>query len=443
MSSRWVLPLVCVLAAAAGVAGWRLLSSASNDPDAAADGAGGPGGRSRPARAGGRPPRTPPPVVDAAATDGTAKDSVRVAREQAAMLVVEAGRLSGAEQAARLESAFDLLDRVERAEPGNHEVPFWRGLAAVLANDRDVAERALARLQVLSPLGERDPRIHYLVCVTLLAFEPEKADVALKAARRARALDATFMPQPVLLATYRALSLTAAKLVTQRSPDYAVQYLRDAVTIAKLLGNEADALVARRSLAIAYQRASRWVEATEAWEGLAKDGPGVADFEFGLANAYSAQNRWEEAAAHFTKVLDLVAAGRAPPDQVHLLQESRLRRGNCHRLLERPAEALADLEAYVKESPEDGRGHYWVGMVHFDSRDDPEAALPHLREARRLMPYCEEPLRALLRVYDVALPDEAKAAELRKELEEGAEARKKERERVAKERPEGWIGLCE
>jgi len=45
-------------------------------------------------------------------------------------------------------------------------------------------------------------------------------------------------------------------------------------------------------------------------------------------------------------------------------------------------------------------------------------------------------------VYTVQLPDAAKAAALRTEIDEGLEARKKERTRVAKERSDD-SGVCQ
>jgi tetratricopeptide (TPR) repeat protein len=344
----------------------------------------------------------------------------------------------------KIPPAIALLDRAEAVEPGNPDVLVWRGLAAVMADDEAGARAVARRLLVKTPLGQREPRLHLLNAFVALRFE-EKPEKALQALRTARTLGGTTFlggdpPSEIFdRMMHRVLAALAVEYLNANQADAAVLALREAARVAR--DWPVEAITTRRLLAKAYERGGRFVEAEEEWASLVSQFPAVADFRMGYGSTLAIQLRYEAAAEEFRTALRLLEQGRVPARDVPSVAEARMRLGNCLRHLGRLEEAKVELTRYRDEHPEDGRAHYWLGVLHFDALEQPAAALPHFQKARELLPFCDEPLRDLLRVYSTALADVEKARALEKEIEEGAAARREAREKVAKERPNAGT-LC-
>jgi tetratricopeptide (TPR) repeat protein len=411
----WIAAALVLLAGAGGFLAWRALAAR----DAADDDT---------------------VVVPAAAPAGTEMDPrLRAAIE----LVLAAERTPEPEaRAAKAREAVAKIVEAERSRTGDPaELAFWRGLAGVTAKDEREAKAALDRVRSTSRLGSRDSRAYYLHARVLIAFEPDRLDVAVRRLRTLRSQAPEFMTEPVERALFDALRIQAAKHVNRRDADGGVSLLQEAVTLTRT--DPAKRIDARRELVRALGRAGRWMESRDEATALLElsKGRSLPD-RYMLAVAHAAQNQWSPAVEHYSAVVAAIDAGTVPEPGATVLREAILRRGNARRYLGDLPGAKADLERYVRELPDDGRGHYWLGMHYLDGLVDPKGALPHLERARALLPYCEDSLRALLMIYEVQVPDEAKAKALRKEIEEGAEARKKERERVAKDRT-NESGICQ
>jgi tetratricopeptide (TPR) repeat protein len=368
--------------------------------------------------------------------------------EDAAHLLVEAQLLLRAVEKEgdprKIPPAVEFLDRAEAIDPSNAEVIVWRGIAAVMASDEAASRAAAKRLLVKTALGQREPRLHFLNALVALRFE-DAPEEALQELRTAKILGGTdFMkgdpPSELYDRTaHRVLTALAVKFLNNGQGDAAVQALREAARLAR--DWPVEAIATRRFLAKAYERAGRFLESEEEWKSLVEQFPAVADFRVGYASVLAIQLRYEAAAKEFREALRLLDAGKVPPRDVAAVAEARMRLGNCLRHLGRLDEAKKELVRYRDERPEDGRGHYWLGILYFDALEQPAEALPHLEKARALLPYCDEPLKDLLRVYATAIPDAEKTRAIEKEIEEGAKARREERLRVSKERPNAGA-LC-
>jgi tetratricopeptide (TPR) repeat protein len=391
--------------------------------------------------------RTPEP-----AAAGVSDDDVKALLLEAQQLLIAVEKDGDVKKIA---PAQELLKKAEALEPTDAKIAMWRGIASVMEEDEAGARAAVARIRTRSPFGEREPRLHYLGALVHLIFE-RKPGEALQALRRAERLaeaegERLGMPRPAEWgraflggsppkelyerALYRVLRAYAEELVNAKRADEAVQALREAARVAR--NWPVAAVATRRDLAVVYSHGLRWIEAEEEWRALVKDFPGVADLHRGLASVHGAQLQYDEAEKEYAEALRLLETGKVPAEERIDVLESRLRRGNSLRHLGRLEEARVEIEKYVQEVPDDGRGHYWLGYLFFDALDRPADAVPHLRRAQELLPHCDEPLQALLRIYEIALGDAAKAAEIRRELEDEAKvrARKERREQVAKEHP--------
>ena len=80
-------------------------------------------------------------------------------------------------------------------------------------------------------------------------------------------------------------------------------------------------------------------------------------------------------------------------------------------------------------------------MLWFDGHDDPAKALPYLERSYRAAPWCEVYGRVLLQLYEVRMPDPAKAASLRREMEANASAHQAKMAALAKESRDG-VSIC-
>ncbi|HVG94856.1 MAG TPA: tetratricopeptide repeat protein [Planctomycetota bacterium] len=408
--TSWRLALLLGTAVAAGIGAWALVRPADTADDA---------------------PRASPD------TPSAVEDSL----QEAANNLKAADGAVGHQREIAIEAARRRLRDLTLEAPRDPRVAFWSGMGAVFAKDEQGARADHSRMRTLPGVTARDPAWRYLGAMIVLEFEPQKPEPALRALRALQAEAPRYMPEPVDRAVYRALLQTAVVRVEPREAESVVQLVKEAVERAK--DDPVRAVESRRMLAYAYSRAGRYVEAQEQWEWLVERSEGqAADFLAGLGNGLAMQNQWERAVEAFGRALVLRAKGQAMRMDDPALDEILLRRGNCYRLLGRTDLARADFEAHLATHPEDHRAMYWLGTLFLDPLDEPERARDHLEKARALAPYCDSYLRLLLQVYEMRQPDAAKAADLRKVIEEGADARKKERERMGKEHREGRF-ICE
>ena len=407
-----VAALVPVLAVGLGVAGWLAL----------------------------RPAPVRPAGEEAAAKKGV--DPALERRLGEAMLLIKAAdEAEGPTCKTRASEAAEILDALERDHPDEPEVPYWRGFAAIFADDADAARSALERVKAKSPDHGRAPGATLLQASIWLIFEPKRLEATLRTLKGLPSRAPGFRPQEVAAATYKALRLWATRCLQERNGESALRALEEA---RKLVADDPVRLLDTRiSLAHALGRNVRWLESQEEWLALEKETGGKnPEVEMGLADAYAIQNNNVEAAARLTRVLDLIGSGANVPPRYRVLREALLRRGNAYRLLQKGPEAKADLEAYAAEFPEDSRGLYWLGVLRLDMLDDPAGARSALEKARSLSPWCDQYLRTLLQVYEVSAPDAEKAKALREEIDKGKADRARRREEIQKERADPR-SLCE
>lgn len=374
------------------------------------------------------------PAVEIAAAVGPVDPDV----EAASKALVEADGPASPTQARALRTAIEKLDLLLERDRTQPDFLFYRGIAAALASDEEGTKSFVARLATASPLRQRDARCVYLKALQILTFDARRPDPALKLLRLLKSEAPTFLPEPVDRALHRALMQASVTRSAPHQGDEAVAFMEEAV---KLVRNDPRRLpMTRRMLAMTYARANRFPEAEEIWRAIveATEGKNV-DFVSGLANVLAAQNRWEDAIPWFTRTLELAAAGAPSGDAG--VQEARLRRGNCYRMLGHLDEAKADLERYVADRPADHRGQYWLGMLWFDGYDDPEKALPYLEAARRAAPWCDTYGRTLLQLYATRLPDPARAEALKRDMETHEKEYRKKLEALAAESRDG-LTLC-
>lgn len=356
----------------------------------------------------------------------------------AQLALKEADRTTGPMQSRALEAAIRGFDALIAKRPGSLELHFQRGIAATMAQDQPAAAAHLARLATLSPMKDRDARYVYLQAIGILAFDPSKPDKAVRLLRTLRAEVPTFLAEPVRLALHRALLQASVARSDPRLRDEAVRFAEEALALVR----DDDRLrrMTQRLLARSYTRSAQFHEAEEIWHELdAEAGGKDVDVVSGLANTLAMQDRFEDAAEAFTKVLALLDAGALYHDAS--VTEARLRRGNCYRLLGRLDAARADLELFLQQHPDDHRAVHWVGMLWFDGYDEPAKALPYLERAYRAAPWCEVYGTVLLQLYEIRLPDPEKAASLRREMADNAEAHRAKIEELSKENRDG-VSIC-
>jgi tetratricopeptide (TPR) repeat protein len=404
---KGVLPLVAVVVAAgAGVGAWLWTRPA--EPRAQA----------------GKEPEAPPPdpLVEARLHD-------------AVVLIQQADEREGEERLARAREAGTILADLDRQHPRDKDVVFWRGIAAAYRGDAGEARASLQRLGELFG-SARAAYPTYLQALILLLTEPKRPSEAVRLLRGLPSRAPWFLPNQVRTTTYLALRANAEKLLNERSPDTAIETLNEAKALVK--NDPARLLDTRMFLARALSISHRFVESQEEWEALSRETKGqVPGIEFGLATVHAGQNDWPGAIRAFTRVLELVDREKVQTKGLRALREALLRRGNAYRLTGENDKAKADLEAYVQEFPDDSRGWYWLGFFRFESLEDPPGAREALERSRALAPYCESTLRKLLQLYEVALPDAAKAKVIREEIENGAKERGRLREEATKRRGDG------
>lgn len=383
------------------------------------------------------PSRPPDPVpVPPTAPAGAPPANPDLVAAQTALK--EADSAAGPAQARALETAIRRFDALLEKDPDDIELHFQRGIAATMARDQAAAAAHLARLATLSTLKERDARFVYLQAIGILAFDPSKPDKAVRLLRMLRSEVPTFMAEPVRIALHRALLQASVARSDPRLRDEAVRFAEEALALVR--NDDRLRPMTQRLLARSYTRAAQFHEAEEIWHELdAAAGGKDVDVVSGLANTLAMQDRFEDAAEAFTKVLALLATGALYRDAG--VPEARLRRGNCYRLMGRLDAARADLEEYLRLHPDDHRAVHWIGMLWFDGYDDPDKALPFLERAYRAAPWCEVYGTVLLQVYEIRRPDPVKAASLRREMSDNAEAYRAKMEALSRENRDG-VSIC-
>jgi tetratricopeptide (TPR) repeat protein len=361
--------------------------------------------------------------------------------EEAALLLKQADEGEGAEKKVRATQAAEILDGLERAHPEDPELPFWRGMAAVLAGDADAARTALERVKMRSPDRGRAPAASFLQAVVTMTFEPEKVESAVRLLKGLPTRAPGWRPQEVAAATYKALRLWSRRSLDNRNGETALRALEEAKAL--VAHDPAQLFETRLQIAHALGWNSRWPEATEAWLALDQETGGTnPEVQMGLGDAYAIQNDSTRAVERFTRVMELMARVKDPPAKYFGLHEALLRRGNSYRLLRRDAEAKADLESYVARWPDEGRGWYWLGVFRFDQMEDAAGAREAFEKARSLAPYCDQYLRRLMQTIESSAPDSEEVRALREEIQTGAADRAKKREELSRARAD-LRNLCE
>lgn len=378
---------------------------------------------------------TPPPPAPVAA------DEVVAPLADAVTLVTRAGKLESAERTALLNQARARLVALERNHANDVRLPFWRGVVDVMLHKETDASTAYDRVCALAPSGARNSQALYLRSIHLLEFDPDRAADAVRKLRTLRAQSPDFLAEPVSRALFRALVVVHGIQTRNGDVSKAIDSLKEALRIVDEKSELA--LVGRRALAYAYGRAGEWPDAERLWQELVKESNGrVGEPLFELAASYAAQNRWADADVEYSRVVALLEEGRQPPAIAKTLHVVYLRRGNCRRLLERYADAKADLETYLKLEPDDHRGQYWLGMIWNDGFQKPDVALALWEKARAAAPWCDNYPKAMISVYETTLPDPAKAKALRDDLAAHKQEHEDERTRRALAGEYGGI-LCE
>ncbi len=352
--------------------------------------------------------------------------------------------------------AADLLDRAVRLDPENPEWVFHRTLALVVAKAEDRARASLTALETAigAPQHERDPRVLYVRALLHATFGSNVAE-ALRVLDRLKNRSPDFMPVAVRSLEFHCrIAYTAQLLHLRPDSDNArqanlVQAVNQARLAVALVAGDGREPLARRNLAQVYRVADRWQESEAEFRALATAFPGDAVVHYGLASVLADQHKYDEAFAEWERFLKVVQQpGAIDPREADSVADAQMRYGVSLDHAGREADGLKQLRAYVGRVPQDPRGWYYLGRLLLESQDeklvDPKEARNCLEKARTLDPWCAGPLQLLRQVYQLVLPDEAKLAEITKELEDPARqaARKATMDKRKAIRPDATNG-CE
>jgi predicted Zn-dependent protease len=352
--------------------------------------------------------------------------------------------------------AADLLERAIRLDPENPEWVFQRTLAFVVARAEDRARASFAALEavVTAPLAARDPRVLYARALLHATFGSNVAE-ALRLLDRLKNRSPDFLPAAVRSLEFHCRIAYTAQLLHLRpeSDNERQEHLKQAVNQAKLavglVAGDPREPIARRNLAQVFRVADRWPESEAEFRALATAFPGDAVVHYGLASVLADQHKYDEAFAEWERFLRIVKQpGAIDPREADSVADAQMRYGVSLDHAGREADGLKQLRAYVARVPQDPRGWYYLGRLLLQSEDealcDPKEARTCLEKSRELDPWCAGPLQLLRQVYQLVLPDEAKLAEITKELEDPARqaARKATMDQRKRVRPDATNG-CE
>ncbi len=372
-------------------------------------------------------------------------------------LLVQAEKLIARGEKAKdpvlLRQAIQVLDRAEQVCPEEAQAPFMAGLTYVLLGEKDAAVGAgmrmlgllrQASLQQNRPPGEADldPRVLYLAGLIRLHLDqdPVGAERQLSLVRQRTPM---FMPRAVESALFSAVLLVGSRQMRKGDYEPSARSFRRAILLAGDDVARRDA--ARRNLAQVYRAAHEFPKSEEILVELAGEYPRDPVVQFALAGVFADQLKFDEAIRTWRIVLRLLDE-KAPvdPRDLEQLQESRLRYGISLILgansPEMKAAGLAEMLAYAKAHPDDGRGWFQLGRVSHEDLDDQAHAAEYLEKALVIDPWCERTLRLLVTIYTVHLPNPERAAKLSNCLEKNADRRKAEIELRKKVRSDGTDG---
>ncbi|MFO0932985.1 MAG: hypothetical protein U1E39_09785 [Planctomycetota bacterium] len=352
--------------------------------------------------------------------------------------------------------AADLLERAVRLDPENPEWVFQRTLALVVAKAEDRARASALALETAigAPYHERDPRVLYVRALLHATFGNNVAE-ALRVLDLVKNRSPDFLPAAIRSLEFHCrISYTAQLLHVRPASDNERQAnLTQAVSQARLavalVAGDGREPIARRNLAQVYRVADRWQESEAEFRALATAFPGDAVVHYGLASVLADQHKYDDACVEWERFLKVVQQpGALDPREADSVADAPMRYGVSLDHAGREGAGLAQLRAYVARVPQDPRGWYYLGRLLLQSEDeklvDPKEARTCLEKSRELDPWCAGPLQLLRQVYQLVLPDEAKLAEISKELEDPARqaARKATMDKRKAVRPDATNG-CE
>ena len=386
----------------------------------------------------------------------TADDSACTALlQQASVVLGEAEqqheKANPAAAARRAGDALAIVDRAYSLCPRNRDVCSLGVIGAVYADKWETGRLWLDRYTALTPYGERDAQLHYLRAL-VEARLVHRPDLALRSLERMQALAPYLFPAQRDTLYFESLMNHGNALKRALQYEDAIKHFQTAALVARRAGKPAKARAARVNIAITHLQASRFQEAADLWTELRKEEPDNPIWSYQQGLALANMSRFQEAIEAYRHSIAHQIKFEAAPDVKAEIQRARLRLGNCLKLrsiqaadpVERKkllAEGQRELEAYVKDQPEDPLGHLWLGVLLYDEHNDFHAAIPHFTRAFRLDEMCEVALRYLVLAYERAggpkgaapgAPTEAEVAKwneelaaLRKDLEEKKDIRKK------------------
>lgn len=352
--------------------------------------------------------------------------------------------------------AADLLARSIRLDPENPDWVFHRTLALVVARAEDRARASFAALETVigRPQNGRDPRVLYSRALLHATFGSNVAE-ALRVLDLLKNRSPDFMPVAVRSLEFHCrIAYTAQLLHARPESDNARQAnLVAAVSQARLavalVAGDSREPIARRNLAQVYRVADRWQESEAEFRALATAFPGDAVVHYGLASVLADQHKYDDAFAEWERFLKVVQQpGAIDPREADSVADAQMRYGVSLDHAGREAAGLKQLRAYVARVPQDPRGWYYLGRLLLQSEDetivDAKEARTCLEKARELDPWCAGPLLLLRQIYQLVAPDEAKLAEIVKELDDPARqaARKATMDKRKALRPDATNG-CE
>ena len=307
-------------------------------------------------------------------------------------------------QARAAEDAFRAARELDRQDPRAARLGTQ---AAVFANDLKGARAWLKLVRELSPYGERDPDLHYLTALVELRLR-NRADLAIRALERMRALFPNVRPVQRDLLLWQSLNMWAARLAeTGRAAD-ALKQFKAAIRVAKRLGHPAKIAAARGNVALTLQRDGRLEEAEQLLQALVREAPDNLVWRLYLGMCLGRQHKFQQAVPHYEYVFEHHKVGTTGSMEREFLC-ARVRLGNCLRFLANTSSGDAARKAlydraeslfreYIRLKPDEAIGYLWLGTLYFNDLEQPYRALPHFEKAWALDPLCVQPLRYAVQI---------------------------------------------
>ncbi len=352
---------------------------------------------------------------------------------------------------AKAREALGLLERAARLCPEDPEIPFLAGLANALLADVDgvrLAASTVERLVTARALelnrpaseGANDPRALYLRALISRTFG-KRPDGAIELLNRIRARAPGFRPAAVLTVLFWSHIDYAIQLSENGDSEGAVKQASLAEAVAGTARDDDKRDLAKHRRAQVLAAGTRWAEAQEILEDLAKRYPKDAHVRFDLSTAYAEQLRLDDAVTSWRETLRLLELPDVDPRLVELLSDSRMRLGVCLSQRGDVADGKKELLKYAESHANDARVWFYLGKAAV-AADEPREAVELLERARTLDPSCESFLRELFKLYSTTCHDPVKAKAIEELLAKDAPAREAEMKRRRRARPDKTNG-CE